>query len=319
MVKNPPAMREAWVLSLGWEVPWRRAWQPTPVFLPGKSPWTEERGGPQSMGSQRVGHDWATKHRTGLQSQTQRGLVFWCRTPGLGSLVWDSDLSILQENFCNIIILECVVTHPEAWGLTVLWVCPFYLSRCGPFFILQLQKILPARFWSFSSMIILQTAGIWVCSWKEVSFLTVFLLCRAFYIQDYILFYSNLTPVLSIWLKVDSMNICVTHILYYMLYYTLIFRKYFIDLWWLVIYLCGGSLGLLKVILMQGIWGWCLQKHWDKDRQKRKREKPPLTSLIISPLSWDFCLSFSWNTWCQYTSATCVFHLGCYHLVGCLH
>jgi len=23
-IKNPPAMREAWVLSLGWEDPWRR-------------------------------------------------------------------------------------------------------------------------------------------------------------------------------------------------------------------------------------------------------------------------------------------------------
>ena len=29
----------------------------TPVFLPGESPWTEEPGGLQSMGSQRVGHD----------------------------------------------------------------------------------------------------------------------------------------------------------------------------------------------------------------------------------------------------------------------
>ena len=26
-------------------IPWRRAWQPTPVFLPGESPWTEEPGG----------------------------------------------------------------------------------------------------------------------------------------------------------------------------------------------------------------------------------------------------------------------------------
>ena len=33
---------------------WRRAWRPTPVFLPGDSPWTEEPGGLQSMGSQRV-------------------------------------------------------------------------------------------------------------------------------------------------------------------------------------------------------------------------------------------------------------------------
>ena len=32
-------------------------WQPSPVFLPGESPWTEEPGLLQSMGSQRVGHD----------------------------------------------------------------------------------------------------------------------------------------------------------------------------------------------------------------------------------------------------------------------
>ena len=24
------------------KIPWKRAWQPTPVFLPGESPWTEE-------------------------------------------------------------------------------------------------------------------------------------------------------------------------------------------------------------------------------------------------------------------------------------
>ena len=38
----------------------RRQWQPTPVLLPGKIPWTEEPGRLQSMGSRRVGHDWAT-------------------------------------------------------------------------------------------------------------------------------------------------------------------------------------------------------------------------------------------------------------------
>ena len=46
------------------KIPWRKALQPTLVFLPGESPWTEELGGLQSMGSQRVGHDWATKHST---------------------------------------------------------------------------------------------------------------------------------------------------------------------------------------------------------------------------------------------------------------
>ena len=33
LVKNPPTMRETWV----GEIPWRRAWQPAPVFLPGES------------------------------------------------------------------------------------------------------------------------------------------------------------------------------------------------------------------------------------------------------------------------------------------
>ena len=32
------------------KIPWRRAWQPTPVFLPGESLWTEEPGGVQSGG-----------------------------------------------------------------------------------------------------------------------------------------------------------------------------------------------------------------------------------------------------------------------------
>ena len=35
--KNLPAMQETQVRSLGWEDPLRRAWQPTPVFLPGES------------------------------------------------------------------------------------------------------------------------------------------------------------------------------------------------------------------------------------------------------------------------------------------
>ena len=33
-------------------IPWTRAWLSTPVFLPGNSPWTEEPGGLQSIGSQ---------------------------------------------------------------------------------------------------------------------------------------------------------------------------------------------------------------------------------------------------------------------------
>ena len=37
LVKNLPVMRDTWVRSLGGEDPWRRKWQPTLVFLRGKS------------------------------------------------------------------------------------------------------------------------------------------------------------------------------------------------------------------------------------------------------------------------------------------
>ena len=65
MVKNLPAKRETWVWSLGGKIPWRRACQPTPVCLPGESPWTDGPCGQQSMGSQRVRHNWVTKHTLG--------------------------------------------------------------------------------------------------------------------------------------------------------------------------------------------------------------------------------------------------------------
>ena len=62
IVKNPLQFRRLRFYSWVGKIPWRREWQPTPVFLPGESTWTEEPGKLQSMGSQRIGHDWATKH-----------------------------------------------------------------------------------------------------------------------------------------------------------------------------------------------------------------------------------------------------------------
>ena len=42
------------------KIPWRRAWQPTPIFLPGESHGqTEEPGGLYSIRLQRVGQDWS--------------------------------------------------------------------------------------------------------------------------------------------------------------------------------------------------------------------------------------------------------------------
>ena len=55
-----PAMQETWVWSLGWEDPLEKETASHPSILAWRIPWTKEPGGLQSMGSQRVGHDWAT-------------------------------------------------------------------------------------------------------------------------------------------------------------------------------------------------------------------------------------------------------------------
>ena len=54
------AMRETWVRSLGREDPLEKAMAPHSSILAWRIPWTEEPGGLQPRGSQRVGHDWAT-------------------------------------------------------------------------------------------------------------------------------------------------------------------------------------------------------------------------------------------------------------------
>jgi len=57
MVKNPPAMQETQVQSLGWEDPPEEGIAAHSSVLAWRTPWTEEPGGPQSMGLERGGHD----------------------------------------------------------------------------------------------------------------------------------------------------------------------------------------------------------------------------------------------------------------------
>ena len=58
MVKNLPAMQENQVWSLDWEDPLEKGMPTHSNILAWRIPRTEEAGGLQSAGSQRVGHDW---------------------------------------------------------------------------------------------------------------------------------------------------------------------------------------------------------------------------------------------------------------------
>ena len=57
MVKNLPAMQETQVRSLGQEDPLEKGMAIYSSIFAWRIPWTEEPGGPQRVGSQRVRHD----------------------------------------------------------------------------------------------------------------------------------------------------------------------------------------------------------------------------------------------------------------------
>ena len=57
MVRNPPAVQETQVQSLGQENPLEKGLATHSSIPAWRIPWTEEPGGLQSMESQRVGHD----------------------------------------------------------------------------------------------------------------------------------------------------------------------------------------------------------------------------------------------------------------------
>ena len=56
-VKKTSVMQEIWVHSLGWEDPQEKRIATHSSILAWRIPWTEEPGGLQSTGLQRVGHD----------------------------------------------------------------------------------------------------------------------------------------------------------------------------------------------------------------------------------------------------------------------
>ena len=56
-------LQETQVRSLGWEAPLEEEMATHSSILPWEIPWMEKPGGLQSMGSQRVGQNWATKQK----------------------------------------------------------------------------------------------------------------------------------------------------------------------------------------------------------------------------------------------------------------
>ena len=74
--KNLPGMQETWVWSLDQEDPWEKGMATHSSILAWKILWSEEPGGLQSMGSQRVRPDWAHTH-TLILGETHLFLLYF--------------------------------------------------------------------------------------------------------------------------------------------------------------------------------------------------------------------------------------------------
>ena len=69
MVENPSVKQEMQVQSLGQEDPLEKERETHSSILAWEIPWTEEPGGLQSMGSQRVGHNLATEQQATIRKE----------------------------------------------------------------------------------------------------------------------------------------------------------------------------------------------------------------------------------------------------------
>ena len=112
------------------KIPWRRAWKPTPVSLPGEFHGQRSLGGYSLWGHKRVGHDWATKHLLHIWDSATTKSCQSCPTlcgPIASSPPGSSVHGILQAR-----ILEWVaISFSNAWkwnvkvkSLSRVWLLP---------------------------------------------------------------------------------------------------------------------------------------------------------------------------------------------------
>ena len=100
-VKNLRAMWETRLPSLGWEDPLEEDMATHSSIVAWRIPWMEESVGLQSVGLQRVRHDWATKHNTIMVllenfSKIRKGFACWMnKCSDIGSPQWFSRLLFL--------------------------------------------------------------------------------------------------------------------------------------------------------------------------------------------------------------------------------
>ena len=102
MVKNLPAVWENWLQSVGWEDPLEKGMATHSSVPAWKIPWTEDPGRLQSMGSQRVRHDWVAATHSLFTS-------------------WATREALIQCVVCAFLPSQSGFQPPCIWPLSLFW------------------------------------------------------------------------------------------------------------------------------------------------------------------------------------------------------
>ena len=106
-LKRLPPMRETWVQSLGQEDPLEKEMVTHSSILAWRIPWTEKPGRLQSMGLQRVGHDWAISLSFFLSAVSQKSDT-WTSAP--------PSPSFSSCPLFSLLVSHCRVVGPDKFG-----------------------------------------------------------------------------------------------------------------------------------------------------------------------------------------------------------
>ena len=140
-------MWETWVRSLGWEVPWRRKWQPAPVLLPRKS---HGRRSLVSIGSQRS--DMTEQlHFTQLYTSSVQSLshVRVFATPW--TVAHHASLSITNsQSLLKLMPIESVMPSNHLILCRPRLLPPSVFPSIGVFSSESVLRIRWPKYWSFS-------------------------------------------------------------------------------------------------------------------------------------------------------------------------
>ena len=140
MVRHLLAVQGTRVLSLGQEDPLEKGIATQYSILACRIPWTEEPGGLQSMGSQRVRHDWMTNIHTHkhIWNGYNKDLLYSPRNFIQYSIMTYNGKDLKKNRHINICVTESLVVHLRhckssmccARLLSCVWLCD--LRGCSP-------------------------------------------------------------------------------------------------------------------------------------------------------------------------------------------